>query len=128
MGMNLTDEAKAFHNEVYEAVNKIPRGRVTSYGHIAYLIGCPQNSRRVGSSLKHLNIIIDILSSEINDLLYDKSTLPWFRVVSSSGKIPPRDNSSGQYRQAQLLRDEGVEVLESLLIDMDEFGWFPDEI
>jgi len=37
--MPRTDEAEWWFNAVYEAVQQIPRGRVTSYGHIARLLG-----------------------------------------------------------------------------------------
>ena len=34
-----TDEAAAWFGAVYGAIQQIPRGRVTSYAHIAYLVG-----------------------------------------------------------------------------------------
>ena len=34
-----SEEAEWWYNAVYEAVQEIPYGRVTSYGHIAYLLG-----------------------------------------------------------------------------------------
>lgn len=37
--MPRSDEAEAFFHAVYSAVREIPRGRVTSYGHIAKLVG-----------------------------------------------------------------------------------------
>lgn len=37
--MPRTDEAEHFINAVYSAVQEIPRGRVTTYGHIATLLG-----------------------------------------------------------------------------------------
>lgn len=37
--MPQTEEAAAWFAAVYQAVQEIPRGRVTSYGHIATLIG-----------------------------------------------------------------------------------------
>lgn len=37
--MTRTDEAEAFFRAVYRAVQEIPPGKVTSYGHIAKLIG-----------------------------------------------------------------------------------------
>jgi len=37
--MPRTDEATAFFHAVYAAVQEIPFGKVTSYGHIAKLIG-----------------------------------------------------------------------------------------
>lgn len=37
--MTQSDEAAAFFHAVYSAVQQIPAGKVTSYGHIAMLIG-----------------------------------------------------------------------------------------
>lgn len=37
--MPRSDEAEAFFYAVYSAVQEIPYGKVTSYGHIARLIG-----------------------------------------------------------------------------------------
>jgi hypothetical protein len=37
--MPQTEEAAAWFAAVYQAVQEIPRGRVTSYGHIATLVG-----------------------------------------------------------------------------------------
>ena len=37
--MARTDEAEAFYHAVYSAIQEIPHGKVTSYGHIARLVG-----------------------------------------------------------------------------------------
>ena len=37
--MRRSDEAEWWFNAVYEAVQEIPHGHVTSYGHIARLLG-----------------------------------------------------------------------------------------
>ncbi len=37
--MTRSDEAEWWFNAVYAAVQEIPHGRVTSYGHIATLLG-----------------------------------------------------------------------------------------
>ena len=37
--MPRTEEAAAWFAAVYSAVQQIPPGKVTSYGHIAYLLG-----------------------------------------------------------------------------------------
>lgn len=37
--MARSDEAAAFYHAVYSAIQEIPQGKVTSYGHIARLIG-----------------------------------------------------------------------------------------
>jgi len=43
--MARTDEAEAFFHAVYSAVQEIPHGKVTSYGHIARLIGTRESPR-----------------------------------------------------------------------------------
>mmetsp|Transcript_6384 Transcript_6384/g.7992 ORF Transcript_6384/g.7992 Transcript_6384/m.7992 type:complete len:147 (+) Transcript_6384:503-943(+) len=143
--MKITDESKVFYYSVYAAIEKIPYGKVTSYGtynlgldferstngkgHIAYLVNRPQNSRLVGSSLKHLKFIAESLNREASsDDMIDLENIPWWRVILSAGKISPRSNSDNESRQARILRDEGVEVLNVYRINLDEYGWFPDEV
>lgn len=50
-----TDEAQAFYYAVYCAIQEIPHGKVTSYGHIARLIG----TRKFGYSYKFIEKISD---------------------------------------------------------------------
>jgi methylated-DNA-protein-cysteine methyltransferase related protein len=54
--MARSDEAEAFFYAVYAAVQEIPHGKVTSYGHIAKLIGL-RESRPVKSSLTNISRI-----------------------------------------------------------------------
>lgn len=76
--------------KVYDIVRLIPHGRVTTYGHIAKLAGSPRHSRMVGAALRFLQ---------------DES-VPWQRVISSSGAISERgDGGEGARRQADRLRD-----------------------
>ena len=53
--------------------------------------------------------------------------MPWHRVVNAKGGISPREaGPEATTRQAQLLRDEGVEVLDYGMekrVDMLMFGW-----
>ena len=48
-------------------------------------------------------------------------------MVLSSGKISPRE-ANGQYIQRDKLLQENVAVLEGHMVDMDEYGWFPEDI
>lgn len=48
--MPRSDEAEWWFNAVYEAVQGIPHGRVTSYGHIARLLGRRESIARVNTS------------------------------------------------------------------------------
>ena len=44
--MPRSDEAQAFFYAVYSAVQEIPYGKVTTYGHIAALVGTRQFTSR----------------------------------------------------------------------------------
>ncbi|KAK0104022.1 hypothetical protein ONS96_005127 [Cadophora gregata f. sp. sojae] len=122
--MPRTDEAEAFFHAVYSAIQEIPQGKVTSYGHIAKLIGTPQRPRQVGVCLKHL-------SNDPTSRFYN-GNVPWQRVINSKGIISPRGHPSGAANQARVLQGEGVTVntgsLGELMVDFGEFGWFPRQL
>ncbi|CAL3972871.1 unnamed protein product [Diplocarpon coronariae] len=122
--MPRTDEAEAFFHAVYAAVQEIPYGKVTSYGHIARLVGTPQRPRQVGTCLKHLS------SDPAHP--FHNNNVPWQRVVNSKGVISPRGHPSGAASQAQVLRSEGVTVntgsLGELSVDLGAYGWFPRQL
>ncbi|ROW11949.1 hypothetical protein VPNG_05213 [Cytospora leucostoma] len=119
--MPRSDEAEAFFYGVYSAVQEIPYGKVTSYGHIAKLIGTPERPRQVGICLKHL--------SQDPNARFNNTNVPWQRVINSKGIISPRSQPSGPQNQAASLRSEGVTVmvgaLGELTVDLGEYGWFP---
>ncbi|KAK3320505.1 6-O-methylguanine DNA methyltransferase [Cercophora scortea] len=120
--MARSDEAAAFFHAVYSAVQEIPHGKVTSYGHIAKLVGTPQRPRQVGVCLKHL--------PSDPDARFNHTNVPWQRVINAKGIISPRSQPSGSLNQAAELEAEGVTVttgaLGELMVDFAEFGWFPN--
>ncbi|KAH6683217.1 6-O-methylguanine DNA methyltransferase [Halenospora varia] len=122
--MARTDEAEAFFHAVYSAIQEIPYGKVTSYGHIARLVGTPQRPRQVGVCLKHL-------PSDAS-MTFHNGNVPWQRVINSKGVISPRGHPSGAANQARVLRGEGVTVNTSnmgeLMVDFVEYGWFPKQL
>lgn len=129
--MKLTDESKAFYFATYSVVKQIPHRKVTSYGHIAYLIGRPENSRQVGYALKHFKEIVNQLNQDCRDSnrpqdIIEHDHISWWRVLSSSGKISPR-GTNGQIEQMKWLQNEGVDV-NNYMVDLETWGWFPDEI
>lgn len=81
--------------KVFAAIAAIPPGRVASYGAIAARAGLPGRARLVGRLLGEVP---------------DGMTLPWFRVLRSSGQIAMPPGSRGFREQCRLLRAEGVEV------------------
>ncbi|KAG8770758.1 hypothetical protein FRC12_004077 [Ceratobasidium sp. 428] len=111
-------DSAEFHAKVYVAVRQIPHGSVTSYGHIAKIVGMPRHSRHVGQALKFLP---------------DGTDIPWHRVIASNGTISSRGpGTTGADRQRQALEDENVEVSAPgmgnglMKVNIKEYGWFPD--
>ena len=45
-------EGVGFFERVYQAVRRIPRGRVATYGQVAVLAGTPRGARAVGWALR----------------------------------------------------------------------------
>ena len=99
--MPQTDEAADWFAAVYEAIQQVPYGKCTSYGHIAILLGYPKRARQVGVCLKHLPKY-----DEDNPEMYEyhDRNVPWQRVVNSKGGISPRgDSGLAADRQADAL-------------------------
>ena len=87
-----------FFKQVYAVVERIPYGRVVSYGQIARMLGRPRAAREVGWAMRCC-----------------PEHLPWQRVVMANGSI-----AKGVYAdmRKELLRNEGVEFLPDGRVDM----------
>ena len=81
---------------IYEAVKKIPKGHVATSG----------QSRAVGNAL-HKNP--------------DPLHIPCFRVVNSKGELAGAFAFGGGKAQAELLREDGVEVVNGK-VDLEKYG------
>ena len=92
---------------IYEAVKKIPKGRVATYGTIAELAGDKKMARAVGNAL-HKNP--------------DPENIPCFRVVNSKGELSGEFAFGGSGAQARLLAAEGIEVVAGK-VDLKKYGW-----
>jgi len=103
-----------FYEQVYAVVRRIPRGRVTSYGRVAEMLGRPRAARAVGFALNSLN------DKKGNS---DYEEVPWQRVINSQGRISIVNREYGAQHQADLLRSEGVDVSPDLRIDLDKYLW-----
>ncbi len=98
----------SFYDIVYEKVRKIPKGKVSTYGAIAVMCGSPRAARAVGYAL-HANPLPGII--------------PCHRVVNRFGSLAPAFAFGGQEVQKKLLEDEGVEVSDDFVVDLEKFGW-----
>lgn len=91
---------------IYEAVKKIPRGKVATYGQVATLAGDPKMCRAVGNAL-HKNP--------------DPEGIPCYRVVNAKGELAGAFAFGGANVQADLLRADGIEVMDSK-VDLVKYG------
>lgn len=91
---------------IYEAVKKIPKGHVATYGRIAEMAGEPKMARAVGNAL-HKNS--------------DPEHIPCFRVVNSKGELSGAFAFGGENEQARRLMADGVEVVNGK-VDLKKYG------
>ena len=91
---------------IYEAVKRIPKGRVATYGQVAAMAGNERMSRAVGNAL-HKNPTPGIV--------------PCHRVVDARGRLAGGFAFGGMEAQAALLTAEGVEVVDGK-VDLGKYG------
>ena len=90
-------------DRVYEAVKRIPRGSVATYGQVAEAIGNKRLARVVGYAL-HVNP--------------QPGVIPCHRVVKRDGAVSSAFAFGGANRQVELLKAEGVAFLDETHVDM----------
>lgn len=95
---------------IYAVVERIPEGRVATYGQIARLAGLPRAARQVGRALAALPA---------------NTPVPWHRVVNARGRISPRGLDGSDDLQRILLEAEGIVFGPDGVINMRRFQW-PD--
>lgn len=82
---------------IYEAVKQIPYGHVATYAQVAKMAGNPKMARAVGNAL-HKNP--------------DPDNIPCYRVVNAKGELAGEFAFGGAWKQGELLKEEGVEVVD----------------
>lgn len=99
-----------FYDMVYQVVRLIPQGRVTSYGAIAAYLGTKGSSRMVGYAMQACG--------------KENPPVPAHRVVNRQGLLTAKFHFGGD-RMAEMLRSEGVEVVEDQVQDFKKVFWDP---
>lgn len=94
---------------IWQVVLAIPPGRVASYGQVADMAGLGRQARFVGKALGKLP---------------EGHSVPWFRVIRTTGQIAFAMGSDTFERQKALLQEEGVEVVNGR-VSMRRFRWRP---
>ncbi len=102
------DQQKA--KKIWAIVNRVPAGKVSSYGFIADLAGLPGRARLVGSVLQ---------------LAPKEMSLAWHRILKSNGQLAFPVNSKQAQQQKALLQEEDV-IVSNNRVNLKKFGWKPD--
>ena len=92
---------------IYDAVKRIPKGMVATYGQVAYMAGDRKMARAVGNAL-HKNPSPD--------------EIPCFRVVNSKGELSGEFAFGGAGEQAKRLSADGIEVVDGR-VDLRKYGY-----
>jgi methylated-DNA-[protein]-cysteine S-methyltransferase len=95
---------KSFNERCYQVLKKVPRGRVTTYGHIARALHT-KAYRAVGNAMKKNPYAPGV---------------PCHRVINSDGSIG--GFASGTKKKIQLLKKEGIEIKKGK-IDLKKFSY-----
>lgn len=101
------DAAEDAAERIRAAIARVPRGRVCSYGGIARVAGLPGRARFVGTVLRNSPT---------------KTKLPWFRILTASGKLAFPEGSEPYTLQRRRLEAEGVRFVGGR-VDLERYGW-----
>ena len=96
------------YEKIYNLVNKIPKGKVATYGQIGQMLDL--NPRVVGWAL--------------NRLAKGSSKVPWQRIINSKGGISTNKlHNIPLGLQKHLLQKEGIKLDSSDKIDLKKYLW-----
>lgn len=90
---------------IYDAVKRIPRGRVATYGQLARLLHVRGGARTVGFAMAGCP---------------SGQGIPWHRVVGAGGRLLPREPYAS--KQRMLLETEGTQFA-GMKVDLSAHQW-----
>ncbi len=96
---------------VFDVARAVPKGRVTTYGIIAAVLGLG-SARMVGWALNKC-----LPGDEV----------PAHRVVNSKGELSGRNNFPTPTTMQERLEKEGVKVKNDKVVDFKALVWYPEE-
>ncbi|NUT32930.1 MAG: cysteine methyltransferase [Hamadaea sp.] len=97
-----------YREQVLQLVERIPPGRVMTYGAIAEFLAEAsgrRSARQVGTIMARYG-----------------GGVPWHRVVNAAGRLPP----GHERRAADLLQAEGVQLRAGRVI-IETTSWYPED-
>ena len=102
---------KDFYDRVFDVVRLIPKGKVTTYGHIARCLGSGKSSRLVGYAMN--------LSHKHDPLI------PAHRVVNRKGLLTGKMHFNDPDEMQRLLEKEGIQVKDDQILNFQCHLWDP---
>ena len=108
--MSAKEEHTDFFNQVYSVVKQIPYGKVTTYGHIARLLGTAKSARMVGWAMNASHKLEDV---------------PAHRVVNRNGLLTGKMHFETPKTMEKRLQEEGIEVKNDQIVNFKEKLWDP---
>ena len=100
-----------FFDRVYKVVERIPYGKVTTYGAIAEYCGIKSAARTVGWALNGAK----------------ESGLPCHRVVNRFGALSGKIHFGDPNLMKDLLESEGIEFDKNDCVKIDKYFWDPNQ-
>lgn len=100
----------SFFEQVYEVVKLIPKGRVTSYGAIAFFLGARSSARMVGWAMNAAHGMPDV---------------PAHRVVNRNGMLSGKMHFDAPTSMERLLKKEKVKIVNDQIVDFEKIFWDP---
>lgn len=101
---------RRYRQRVYEIVNRIPIGRVMTYGQIAEILGEGYTPRTIGFVMHAA----------------DTENVPWQRVINSQGACSTGKMTVPVNLQQQILESEGVKFDAKGRCDLKIYRWTPE--
>ena len=98
-----------FFEKVYRVVEKIPYGKVTSYGAIAHAVGMKSSARMVGWALNAKAGLMD---------------LPCHRVLNRNGELTGKMHFATPSLMREMLESEGIEFIGER-VNLEHHFWEP---
>ena len=98
----------SFFDMVYDVVRQIPKGRVTSYGAIAAVLGTKLSARMVGWAMHGA-----------------PARVPAHRVVNRNGMLSGKHHFATPTKMQEMLEKEGIKVKNDIIVDFKKHYWDP---
>ena len=102
---------ESFFELVFEVTRQIPKGRVTSYGAIAAVLGTKLSARMVGWAM--------------NGSFRVRPKVPAHRVVNRNGMLSGKMHFAYPEQMQELLEKEGVKIVNDKVVDFEKKFWDP---